>query len=82
MAHAPLVVRLPDDLRQRVELFQEESRLSSFSVAARMLIELGLDRASQLDPKWRALVVDESFKRARGEMLKAVQTAIDQVGRR
>jgi len=76
VAHAPLVVRLDDDLRQRVELFEQESNLSNFSAAIRVLVELGLDRAEALDPKWRALVAGEAYKRARGELLRAVQAAI------
>ena len=76
MANTPLVIRLDDDFRQRLGLFQDESHLSSVSAAARMLMQLGLEKGSKLDPVWRALVVDETVRMYRGRVLSVINTAL------
>jgi len=71
-----LVLRLDDDLRQRVELFQNESNLPSISAAVRTLLTIGLDKTSKLEPAWRSVVATEAIKFYRGRVLQVMQQAL------
>ena len=71
--------RVGGELAEQIEAFRTESGIDTTSSAARTLLQLGLEKALQLDAVWRRIARQEGVIKGQQELKNAYNEALARI---